>query len=497
MLNYNSSPLSCASSCSSSPFSSSENAAELDLLDMQMFFPSEPSVYQQILDIDDVLGQQQQLQLTQQQQQKQQQFQYEMARIGLGTPPTSPPAPAFHSYSSVPTEIGTMYYEQQGQAIHNVYVTPAPVSLVQQPQQPSPLPHKPDTKLEQELAYLELMQQFDNLESSLFSHSPTTSSCSSSLSNSPYAESPLSAISTDFDLFPMNNISAPQRHQQQPGMNYPSVPIMAPLAATTQYSHPNVYHQMTPPMHQMDLEREACSLFKHDPNMPQPLMTADMSQLCKCPGKFPCGDAVVAQDIVTSPIPASVPQTNSPLQSISEDDFSESDSGSEGDQDWDPSYLPSHARAAVGTAVARSAAGGPRSRVEKARPKSLIISSSGASTPYSKESAQSPVRQDRRRSSSGSYSSSNGNQQLMEPEMLPKITDIHVCPVCARRFSRPFNLRSHIMTHTTARPYACDECHWSFTRQHDLLRHKRAKHPNSASSTAGSFKHESSPNSGV
>ncbi|KAF8940857.1 hypothetical protein BGZ58_004325 [Dissophora ornata] len=47
------------------------------------------------------------------------------------------------------------------------------------------------------------------------------------------------------------------------------------------------------------------------------------------------------------------------------------------------------------------------------------------------------------------------------------------------RFTRPFNLRSHIMTHTTARPFPCDECHWKFTRQHDLLRHKRAKHPGS------------------
>ncbi|KAF9919173.1 hypothetical protein FBU30_011139 [Linnemannia zychae] len=491
MLNYNS-PLSSASSCSSSPFSSTENAAELDLLDMQMFFPSEPSIYQQILDIDDVLGQQQQQQL---QLAKQQQFQYEMARIGLGTPPTSPPAPAYHSYNNVPTEIGTMYYEQQGQVIHNVYVTPTPVSLVQPSQHTASLPHKPDTKLEQELAYLELMQQFDNIESSLFSQSPINSSCSSSLSNSPYAESPLSAISADFDLFPLNTISGPQR-QQQASMTYPTVPIMAPMTAATQYNQHSVYHQMTPPTSQMDLEREACSLFRQDTSMSQP-MTADMSQLCKCPGKFPCGEPINTQDIVTSPIPSPMPQTSSPLQSISEDDFSESDSGSEEDQDWDPIYVPSHTRSAAGTAVASTAASGPRSRSVKARPKSLVISSSISSAPYSKDAAQTPVRQDRRRSSSGSYSSGNGGQQLMDPEMLPKITDIHVCPVCSRRFSRPFNLRSHIMTHTTARPYSCDECHWSFTRQHDLLRHKRAKHPNSVASTTGNLKNETSPKSGV
>ncbi|KAF9193334.1 hypothetical protein BGZ51_003608 [Haplosporangium sp. Z 767] len=448
---------------------------------MPMFFPSETSsIYQQILDVDgsnEVMVQQQsqfQSFISTQHQKHQQQFQYGMPQIGLGTPPTSPPAPSFHRYSGN-AEVGTMYYTSQPLAIHNAYVTPTqPIAVSQQQQQ--------QLQAEQH-AYNVLLQQFDNLESSLVSPSPTVSSCSGSLTNSPYAESPLVAISSDFDLFPLNNSGA-----QQTTAGYPSVPVMAPSTMTqAMYSQSNVYHQMTPPMHHVDLEREVSSLFKSDvislgSNTEQQPITTEMSLLCKCPGQYPCGEQAVEPSL------DSINSSSSPLPEIREDEYSEEGSGSEEDQESDPSYTPPmFSRSSTANNIfARSNAGGARSRSDKARPKSMVIStmSQPYSSPYSRQSSpSSPTRQVRRRSSSGSYSSFTGNshnQQLLDPQDLPEITDIHVCPVCSRHFSRPYNLRTHILTHTTSRPYACDQCSWAFSRKNDLVRHARAKHPDSA-----------------
>ncbi|KAF9356563.1 hypothetical protein BGX26_005096 [Mortierella sp. AD094] len=480
--------MSNSSSCTSSPFSSPETGAELDFLDMPMpmFFSNDTSIYQQIFDMDgsnepalhhpqQQQQQQQQYQSyqsypsPQQQKQQQQQFQYPLAQIGLGTPPTSPPAPTFYKYAGV-NETGTMFYGSQPQAIQNAYVIPAqPISVLQQ----NPLPLQEAVPQQQllpdQLAYhLLMMQQFDNPESSVFSSSPTLSSLSSSVSSSPFAESPMMAIKSDFDLFPKHNTAV---HHATTG--FPSAPVLAPsVAAQSGYGQSGIYSQINEVM-------QETSLFKNDinagSNVQQPL-TTELSLLCKCPGKFPCGEQLADGSIESSSC------SSSSLHDIRENESSESDSGSEEEQqeeeeedgrETDPSYVPS------------------RRRSNKERPKSMTISISSApyGSPYSKDSSSSPstpVRQDRRRSSSGSYSSvgHSHNQQLLDPEMVPEIKDIHVCPVCQRRFTRPFNLRSHLMTHTTARPFPCDECHWKFTRQHDLLRHKRAKHPDSIGSTS-------------
>lgn len=46
-------------------------------------------------------------------------------------------------------------------------------------------------------------------------------------------------------------------------------------------------------------------------------------------------------------------------------------------------------------------------------------------------------------------------------------------PHCGRPFHRRYNLRSHIQTHLSDRPYICEHCSATFVRPHDLRRHER------------------------
>lgn len=46
------------------------------------------------------------------------------------------------------------------------------------------------------------------------------------------------------------------------------------------------------------------------------------------------------------------------------------------------------------------------------------------------------------------------------------------CSLCPKKFTRAYNLRSHLRTHTDERPFVCTVCGKSFARQHDLKRHE-------------------------
>ena len=85
-------------------------------------------------------------------------------------------------------------------------------------------------------------------------------------------------------------------------------------------------------------------------------------------------------------------------------------------------------------------------------------------------------------------SSSNASDQrdyilgLAEPERTPsngvkdgrgqKHPATFQCNLCPKRFTRAYNLRSHLRTHTDERPFVCTVCGKAFARQHDRKRHE-------------------------
>ncbi|KAL2828721.1 hypothetical protein BDW59DRAFT_159516 [Aspergillus cavernicola] len=116
-------------------------------------------------------------------------------------------------------------------------------------------------------------------------------------------------------------------------------------------------------------------------------------------------------------------------------------------------------------------------------PRSLSPFDSGSRHAYSNPSSReaSPARSARRLSTS-SIDSRNYILGLADPQRPgSNITDskrvqkhpaTFQCHLCPKRFTRAYNLRSHLRTHTDERPFVCTVCGKAFARQHDRKRHE-------------------------
>lgn len=77
----------------------------------------------------------------------------------------------------------------------------------------------------------------------------------------------------------------------------------------------------------------------------------------------------------------------------------------------------------------------------------------------------SPSLKRKRRSSS--LNSTKVHKETTE-ETLPKLP----CEICGKVFNKPYNLKSHMRSHSTEKPFSCSVCNKKFARSHDKKRHE-------------------------
>lgn len=110
----------------------------------------------------------------------------------------------------------------------------------------------------------------------------------------------------------------------------------------------------------------------------------------------------------------------------------------------------------------RSSSAGPSNGVTKPRDRA----SSTSSVPAKREFSLSNLDQQATITSLPSSTPGEG------PKRTQKHPATFQCSLCPKRFTRAYNLRSHLRTHTDERPFVCTVCGKAFARQHDRKRHE-------------------------
>ena len=99
----------------------------------------------------------------------------------------------------------------------------------------------------------------------------------------------------------------------------------------------------------------------------------------------------------------------------------------------------------------------------------------------SRPTSPAPRSPSQRRSSTSSIPNRDYILELADPNRPPapgtekrvqKHPATFSCHLCPKKFTRAYNLRSHLRTHTDERPFVCTVCSKAFARQHDRKRHE-------------------------